>query len=104
MQVTVTGRHFEVTDAIRTHVDHKLERLERHFDKVHDLQIILSVAKLDQHAEGTLHVNGSNLHAEATHSDMYSAIDALVDKLDRQIRKHKEKVTDHHRSEAKPVA
>ncbi len=99
MQVQVTGRHFEITPAIEGYVREKLERLERHFDKVHDVHVILSVEKLVRSAEGTVHVNGSNLHAEAEHEDMYAALDALADKLDRQVRKHKEKLTNHHREE-----
>lgn len=99
MQIILTGHHVEITDALRQYVSSKMERLERHFDNVTDLHVVLSVEKLRQKAEATLHLSGNNLHADAIDEDMYAAIDALADKLDRQVKKHKEKVTDHHRSE-----
>jgi putative sigma-54 modulation protein len=76
-----------------------MERLERHFDHVTNLHVVLSVEKLRQKAEATLHVSGANLFANAEHEDMYAAIDALGDKLDRQIKKHKEKLKDHHQAD-----
>lgn len=100
MQITITGRHFEITDAIRDHVRDKLQRLERHFDKAMTVQITLWVEKQEKRAEGNLYVDGSNLHAQAVHDDMYAALDALADKQDRQVTKHKEKIKDHHRSES----
>ena len=99
MQINVTGRHLEVTDAIHAYVHEKMARLARHFDIVLDVHVILSVEKLVHKAEATVHVNGNNLHAESSDESMYAALDSLIDKLDRQVRKHKEKMTDHHRSE-----
>lgn len=99
MQIILSGHHVEITDALRQYVNSKMERLERHFDNVTDLHVVLSVEKLRHKAEATLHLSGNNLHADAIDEDMYAAIDALADKLDRQLKKHKEKVTDHHRSE-----
>ena len=99
MQIDVTGQHFDVTPALRDYITGKLERLERHFDKVTNVHAVLSVEKLRQKAEATINVSGASLHANAEDEDMYAAIDALVDKLDRQIKKHKEKLTNHHRSE-----
>jgi len=99
MQIDVTGQHLDVTPALRDYITGKLERLERHFDKVTNVHAVLSVEKLRKKAEATINVNGASLHANAEDEDMYAAIDALVDKLDRQIKKHKEKITDHHRSE-----
>ena len=99
MQTILSGHHVEITDALRQYVNAKMERLERHFDNVTDIHVVLSVEKLRQKAEATLLLSGSKLFADATDEDMYAAIDALVDKLDRQVKKHKEKVTDHHRSE-----
>ena len=99
MQVTITGHHVDVTDALRDYVNNKLERLERHFEQVTNIDVILSVEKLVQKAEATIPVNGSKIFANAEDQDMYAAIDALVDKLDRQIIKRKEKVTNHHRDE-----
>ena len=95
MQISLTGHHVDVTDALRNYVDSKFERLERHFDHVIDVHVILSVEKLDQKAEATIQLNGASVFADATHQDMYAAIDGLVDKLDRQVKKHKEKLTNH---------
>ena len=91
MQVIVTGHHLEITEALKAHVDAKFEKLARHFDKVTDVHVILSVEKLVQKAEATLQISGAKLFAEDHQEDMYAAIDEMVDKLDRQITKHKEK-------------
>ena len=95
MQLNVTGHHVEVTPSLRGYVTKKLERIGRHFDQVLDVHCVLTVEKLRQKAEATLHVSGSAIHADATEEDMYAAIDLLVDKLDRCIKKHKEKRGDH---------
>jgi len=100
MQVTLTGHHVEVTDALRDYVDSKLGRIERHFDHVTGVHCILTVEKLRHRAEATIHVSGGTIFADAIEQDMYAAIDGLVDKLDRQVKKHKEKLTDHHPREA----
>jgi putative sigma-54 modulation protein len=99
MQININGHHVEVTDAIRDYVAARMEKLERHFEQVSKIDVILSVEKLRQKAEATIPVNGNNIFATAEDQDMYTAIDALADKLDRQIVKRKEKVTNHHRSE-----
>jgi len=99
MQVNLTGHHVDLTSSMRDYVNSKMERLERHFDIVQDIHVVLSVEKLRHKAEATLHINGGNVFADAVEEDMYAAIDALTDKLDRQVKKHKEKMTDHHRSE-----
>ncbi|NJM32911.1 MAG: ribosome-associated translation inhibitor RaiA [Limnobacter sp.] len=95
MNLTITGHHLEVTPAIRAYIESKLERVRRHFDHVIDATVTLSVVKLVQQAEVTLHVRGKDLHAEAHHEDMYAAIDLLADKLDRQVLRHKDKITNH---------
>jgi putative sigma-54 modulation protein len=95
MQVIITGLHLEVTDALRAHIDAKFEKLARHFDNVTDVHVILSVEKLVQKAEATLQLSGAKLFAEDHQEDMYAAIDAMVDKLERQIAKHKEKTGSH---------
>jgi ribosomal subunit interface protein len=100
MNLNITGHHVEVTPAIRDYVTDKLGRVTRHFDHVIDVNVILSVEKLVQKAEVTVHVSGKDIHVEATDADMYAALDSLVDKLDRQVLKHKEKNGDHH-SDAK---
>ena len=99
MQISLTGNHVELTEPLREYVNTKMQRLERHFDIVHDIHVVLSVEKLRHKAEATVHINGNNLFADSVQEDMYAAIDALTDKLDRQVKKHKEKMTDHHRSE-----
>jgi putative sigma-54 modulation protein len=97
MNLQITGHHLEVTPAIREYVTSKLERVTRHFDHVIDVNAILSVEKLKQKAEVTLHVRGKDIYAEAEDADLYAAIDSLIDKLDRQVIKHKQKTQDHHR-------
>ena len=99
MNLSVTGHHVEVTDPLKDYVEGKMEKLERHFDRVTDIHVILNVEKLRQQAEATIDLTGTRIHAVAQNEDMYAAIDALIDKLDRQVLKHKEKLRDHHRRE-----
>jgi putative sigma-54 modulation protein len=94
MNLNVSGHHLEVTPAIRTYVQSKLERIARHFDHVIDAHVILTVDKLRQKAEATLHVRGKDLHCESEEQDLYAAIDLLADKLDRQVLRYKDKVND----------
>ncbi|GAP74316.1 MULTISPECIES: ribosome hibernation promoting factor [Pseudoalteromonas] len=95
MQLNLTGRHVEITDSLRNYVNSKFAKLERHFDHINNVHVILDIEKLTQKAEATLHVNGGELFATAEHQDMYAAIDGLIDKLDRQVIKHKEKLSRH---------
>ncbi len=95
MQMTISGHHLEVTDPIREYVTTKLSKLERHYEQITSTSVILSVDKLQQKAEATVHVAGAELFANAEHQDLYAAIDALTDKLDRQLIKHKEKHRGH---------
>ena len=99
MQINLTGHHIELTDSLRNFVDTKFKRLERHFEHITNIHVILSVEKERQKAEATINVNRGQLFAESQHEDMYAAIDSLLDKLDRQLKKHKEKLTDHHKAE-----
>ncbi|GIX35469.1 MAG: ribosomal subunit interface protein [Lysobacteraceae bacterium] len=99
MQIEISGHQIDVTPALRDYVESKLAKLERHSDTLQDAHVILTVDKLVHRAEATVNVTGRTLHAEASEADMYAAIDALIDKLDRQVLKHKEKLTDHHRGE-----
>jgi putative sigma-54 modulation protein len=92
MNLNVSGHHLEVTPAIRTYVRTKLERITRHFDHVIDAHVILTVDKLRQKAEVTLHVRGKDLHCECEDGDLYAAIDLLADKLDRQVLRYKDKL------------
>ena len=98
MNLNLTGHHMEITPALRDYVKAKLERVTGHFDQVIDVKVTLSVEKLKQRVEVTLHVPGNDLHAECSDDNMYSAIDLLSDKLDRQVLKHKEKQGDHRRA------
>lgn len=104
MNLNITGHHIEVTPAIRDYVTSKLDRITRHFDQVIDVKVILSVEKLRQKAEVNVHVRGNDIHVETEDGDLYAAIDALVDKLDRQILKHKEKLGEHHNNAKHQVA
>jgi len=91
MNLNLTGNHLNITPAIRDYVLAKLERVNRHFDHVIDVNVVMSVDKLQHKIEVNLHTRGKDIHAEAIEPDMYAAIDALADKLDRQVLKHKEK-------------
>ncbi len=99
MQINLTGHHVDITAALRNYVNEKFERLERHFTHVIDAHVILTVEKLRHKAEASMLVSGNKLFADAVEADMYAAIDGLVDKLDRQVVKHKEKLKDHHRDQ-----
>jgi putative sigma-54 modulation protein len=94
MQLNITGHHVDLTDSLKDYVSSKLQKLERHIDSISNVQVTLSVLKQRQIAEATLHVSGADIHGTAEHEDMYASIDMLVDKLDRQILKHKEKKVD----------
>ena len=95
MNLKITGHHIEVTPALNDYVKEKLDRVIRHFDHVTSVHVILSVAKLKQKAEVTLHVKGKDIFAECEEADLYAAIDAVADKLDRQVVKYKEKNNNH---------
>ena len=99
MQLNLTGHHVNISPALRDYVTTKLKRLERHYDHVTNTHVVLTVEKLTKKAEATVHISGGQLFADSKKDDMYAAIDDLVDKLDRQIKRHKEKVTDHHKNE-----
>lgn len=91
MNLSVTGHQLEVTPAIRSYITSKLERITRHFDHVIDVNVILSVEKLQQKAEASVHLRGKDLFAQSDDPDMYAAIDLLIDKLDRQVIEYKRK-------------
>lgn len=91
MQLNITGHHVDLTDALKDYVSSKLQKLERHIDGINNIQVTLSVEKQRHKAESILHINGTDIHGMAEQDDMYAAIDLLVDKLDRQILKQKEK-------------
>jgi len=95
MNLNLTGHHLEITPAIRDYVVAKLDRVTRHFDHVIDVNVVMSVDKLQHRVEVNLHTRGKDIHVEVIEADMYAAIDVLVDKLDRQVLKHKEKREEH---------
>ena len=96
MNLHLTGHHVEITPAIRDYVTSKLARINRHFESVIDVNVIMTVEKLDQKIEASVHLSGKDIHVEANDADMYAAIDRLTDKLDRQIIKHKERFQPRH--------
>ena len=95
MQINLTGHHVEITDSLRNYVDTKFSKLERHFDHISNVHVILNVEKLNQKAEATMHLSGAEVFASSENTNMYAAIDSMVDKLDRQVIKHKEKLKKH---------
>lgn len=99
MHISITGHHIDVTKALRDYIDTKFSRLERHFDNMTKIHVILTVEKERQKAEAKIHISHGIVYADMEQDDMYAAIDRLVDKLDRQLKKHKEKNTDHHRGD-----
>jgi putative sigma-54 modulation protein len=103
MQLNVSGHHVEITESLREYVESKVGKTARHFDLVTDVQCILTVEKLRHKAEATVHVNGGTIYADNTEGDMYAAIDGLVDKLERRVRKYKEKLVDHRAKDKEKI-
>lgn len=95
MQVNISGHHIEVTESLHDYVSTKLDKLQRHFDQIGNVQVTLTVEKARQKAEASVNIKGGQLHADAVHEDLYAAIDLMNDKLDRQLIKHKEKSIAH---------
>ena len=100
MNLKISGHHLAITPAIRDYLQEKLAKVSRHFEQVMDIDVILSVDKLDQKVEAKVHLSGKDLFCESIDADMYAAIDGLADKLDRAVLKHKEKLVDHHNQES----
>lgn len=106
MNLTISGHHLDVTPALRNYVTSKLDRITRHFDQLVDIKVLLSVEKQKekerrQRAECNIHVKGNDLFAESAHADLYAAVDELMDKLDRQVVRHKDRLQSHHGTAAK---
>ena len=95
-KIAITGHHVDITQPLRSYVHSKFEKLGRHFDHVTGIHVVLTVSKLQHRAEATLSVSRAKLFADAVEEDMYAAIDCLADRLDRQVKKHKEKLSGHH--------
>jgi putative sigma-54 modulation protein len=98
MQLTISGHQIDLTDSMKHYIGEKMERIERHFDHLNSIDVVLHVEKIRHKAEATINAKGVTLHAQADSDNMYATIDNLADKLDSQVRKHKEKITDHHRN------
>ena len=108
MNLTISGHHLDVTPALRSYVTSKLDRITRHFDQVVDVKVLLTVENLKEkqgrkRAECNVHVKGNDMFAESSHADMYAAVDELVDKLDRQVVRHKDRLQSHHHEAPKRV-
>ena len=101
MNLQITGRHLEITDAIREFINEKLTRLERHFDHITDIHVIIDVIKDTHIAEAKINLAGTEIFAASKMNDLYASIDILLDKLDRQVIKYKEKIKDHHATVSK---
>ena len=106
MNLTISGHHLEVTPALRSYVTDKLDRITRHFDQVVDVKVLLSIENQTekerrQKAECNIHVKGNDMFAESAHQDLYAAVDDLVDKLDRQVVRHKDRIRNHHHESPK---
>ncbi len=105
MKLTISGHHIDVTDALKTYVTAKLDKVTSHFEDVVDTKVTLSVEKHKEkdgkHAECTLHIKGADLFAESSNVDLYAAIDEMAGKLERQVMRHKEKMQDHSKDAAK---
>ncbi|CAH8183876.1 MULTISPECIES: ribosome hibernation promoting factor [Vibrio] len=95
MQININAHHIDLTDSMQDYVNSKFQKLERFFDHINTIQVVLRVEKVNQIAEATLHINQGDIHATADNESMYAAIDSLVDKLVRQLNKHKEKLSSH---------
>src|SRR5688572_268756 len=103
MNLHLTGHHVEITPAIREYVTAKLERINRHFDNVIDVNVVMTVEKLDQKIEANVHLSGKDIHVQSHDGDMYAAIDGLMDKLDRQVLRYKERFQPRHPQSLKRI-
>ena len=99
MQINITGHQLDLTDSLKVHVNDKLSKIGRHFDHINSIDVVLNVEKIRQQAEATINAKGIAIHANAESENMYSSIDILAQKLDSQVIKHKEKLSDHHKKE-----
>ena len=104
MQIELSGNHVEITPALREYVESKFERIERHFDRLVGIHVVLSVEKQRHKAEATVQAGRATVFADAVDDDMYAAVDAMLDKIDRQVKRHKEKITDHRSSKPRNSA
>ena len=99
MNLNITGRHFEITKALKEHIENKFMRIKNHFDHVIDAKFILSVEKFNNIVDATIHLPHQDINAKSVNEDMYKSIDLVINKIDRQVIKYKEKFRDHHKSD-----
>ncbi|MEE9446321.1 MAG: ribosome-associated translation inhibitor RaiA [Arenicellales bacterium] len=99
MQISISGQHLDITEALRAHVKERMDKIIQHFDHVTNAQVVLHIEKETNFAEANIHTKGASIHATGDAENMYAAIDLMSAKLDRQVLKHKAKLTDHHRSD-----
>jgi putative sigma-54 modulation protein len=109
MNLMITGHHVDVSQPLRDYVENKLDRVVRHFDRIIDIAVVLGVEKPSekdrrQRAEVNLRLRGNVIHVEHFAEDLYAAIDGLVDKLDRQVLRYKDKVQGHQHEALKHVS
>lgn len=101
MQINITGHQLDLTDSLKVYIKEKLSKIESHFDHINNIDVVLHVDKIRQQAEATIHAKGVAIHANAESENMYNSIDILAQKLDTQVLKHKEKLSNHHRKEVR---
>ena len=104
MQINITGHQLDLTDSLKAHINDKLSKIERHFDHINNIDVVLHVDKIRQQAEAIIDAKGVSIHANAESENMYTSIDMLAQKLDSQVIKHKEKLSDHHKKEGRMFA
>ncbi len=98
MQVSMTGRHVELTDPLKQYVREKLKHLKHSFDQVVDVHVVLSVEKFRQRCEISIQANKLNIYGSHETEDMYASIDGVVDKLSRQLKRYRAKMRKHQAS------
>ncbi len=101
MNISIVGRHCDVSDELRSYLEDRLSVIRRHFDRVMDVGVVLSCEKYRNRAEINIHVSGTNMSSNEETNDMYTSIDLAVDKIDRQVRRYKEKLVQRHRNHHK---
>jgi putative sigma-54 modulation protein len=104
MQINITGHQLDLTDSLKVHINDKLSKIGRHFDHINNIDVVLHVDKIRQQAEATIDAKGVAIHANAESENMYSSIDMLAQKLDTQVLKHKEKLSNHHKKEGRMLS
>ena len=95
MKINIIGHHLEITEGLKDHIAKKLKKIEGHSQDILEIKIILSVENITHNAEGNIYLHKTDLHAKCSSSDMYQSIDLLLNKLDKQIIKHNDKIKRH---------